>query len=161
MTKCVPFWREYELHGYMSQWYISPMTIDGVTYNCCEQFMMAEKARKFNDTAALAAIMGETDPFKQKKLGRAVKNFVKEEWDAACRPVVYRGNLAKFEQNDELKKLLLATGDAILVEASPVDRIWGIGLAPNHPSVCDPTKWRGTNWLGEAIMQVRTSLRMQ
>jgi ribA/ribD-fused uncharacterized protein len=87
------FWREYEEHGYMSQWYIAPMKMGDATYNCCEQRMMARKAVLFDDAATLAKIMEEADPDKQKKLGRRVKNFDKALWEAASREVVYEANL--------------------------------------------------------------------
>ena len=148
------FWK-----GWPSQWHPSSFTVDEVAYTCAEQFMMAEKARLFGDTATLARILATASPREQKALGRKVTPFDASRWDAACREVVYRGNVAKFTQNADLRDLLLATGDDTIVEASPLDRVWGIGLAEDDPRASDPSQWRGKNWLGEALMQVRATLR--
>lgn len=121
--------------------------------------MMAEKARLFNDTATLAKIMASPDPREQKAYGRAVQGFDRDKWDAVARDVVYKGCLAKFTQNPDLKATLLATGDTVMVEASPVDSIWGIGLDKSDPRAQDPSQWRGTNWLGEVLMRVRKDIR--
>ena len=145
--------------GWPSQWHPCTFTVDGVTYTCAEQFMMAEKAALFGDDAVRAKVLASTDPRKQKALGRQVRNFDHDRWTAACRDVVHRGNLAKFGHDAELRGRLLATGDRRLVEASPVDRIWGIGLAADDPRAADPSQWRGTNWLGEALDRVRQALR--
>jgi ribA/ribD-fused uncharacterized protein len=145
--------------GPFSQWAIRPMTISGVEYNCCEQYMMASKAAIFADNWAYDEIMKEKDPSKQKALGRQVKHFDKDIWDDACRGVVYLGNYYKFTQHEPLKKMLELTGDKIIVEASPYDRVWGIGLSASDPRALDRAQWRGTNWLGEAIMEVRLALR--
>lgn len=144
--------------GLFSQWAKIPMEIKGVTYNTCEQYMMAEKARLFGDKAAEAAIMAAKTPREQKALGRKVKGFDQAVWEAACQEIVYRGNLAKFRQNPGLREKLLATGDRIIAEASPMDRIWGVGMAEDHPNVTDQSVW-GQNLLGEALMRVRQALR--
>lgn len=146
--------------GIFSQWYTHDMVIDGVTYNCCEQYMMAEKARLFGDTESLEAILKTKDPKKQKAFGRGVKNFNPHMWERVCRDVVFRANLAKF-QDPELKKYLLSFGDEEIVEASPYDKIWGIGLSEDDPDALDKSKWQGTNWLGEEIMRVREALKSQ
>lgn len=141
--------------GPFSQWAMYPIEIDGVIYNCNEQYMMAEKARLFGDEEILERIMNASDPSTQKSLGRMVKGFDKDVWEANCREIVYRANLAKFTQHEMLKSRLFSTGKTIIVEASKYDTVWGIGMTDSHPDVCDPTKWKGTNWLGEAIMRVR------
>jgi hypothetical protein len=146
-------------NGWPSQWHPADFTIDGVAYTCAEQFMMAEKARLFGDDETLRQILAATSPREHKALGRNVRGFDEERWTAACREVVYRGNVGKFSQNAELKALLLATGDKTLVEASPTDRIWGIGLAADDRRATDRSAWRGKNWLGEALMRVRADLR--
>jgi len=135
------------------------MVISDVTYNCCEQWMMACKARLFNDEEIERQIMECNNPAKQKSLGQRVSNFDSGQWDAIAEDVVYFGNLAKFAQRRDLATELLATNDMVLVEASPMDKRWGIGLAPDHPDVNDPKKWKGENWLGIAIMRVRDELR--
>lgn len=154
MTQYHFFWG-----GPFSQWYPSKFTIDEVEYNCAEQYMMAEKARLFADDDAETAIMASKDPRVQKALGRLVKNFVADEWNAVARDVVYDANWAKFVQNDDLLNYLLDTVSGMyIVEASPEDKIWGIGMGANHPDINDPTKWQGTNWLGEVIMKVRQDI---
>lgn len=145
--------------GFLSQWYPCNFTIDNISYNCTEQWMMAEKARLFKDEESLAAIMATDSPREQKAIGRKIKDFDKAKWEHVAKEVVYLGNLAKFTQNEELLEQLLDTDDEELVEASPTDCIWGIGLAEGNPDCYDKSKWRGTNWLGECIMRVRTDIK--
>jgi ribA/ribD-fused uncharacterized protein len=142
-----------------SQFFKAQFEIDGLMYVCCEQFMMAEKARVFKDSQTEQVILAAKSPREHKALGRKVRGFDPDIWNSVCRGVVYTGNLAKYEQNAELRELLLQTGDRTIVEASPEDRIWGIGLAQDDPRAQDPTQWQGTNWLGIALMQVRDELR--
>ncbi len=142
-----------------SQWALRDIKIDGETYNCNEQFMMAKKAKLFGDDNALNKIMRAYDPSVQKALGRKVKNFDKDKWEEIARDVVGQANFAKFTQNEDCKKTLMDSGDKIIVEASPTDCIWGVGLWATDPAILDPKKWRGTNWLGEAIMEVRYVLK--
>ena len=124
-------------------------------YCCAEQFMMAEKARMFGDEEMLSKIMESTDPKEMKAYGRAVRNFDKDLWESACFEVVKKGNSAKFSQNPQLLEFLKGTKKRILVEASPRDRIWGIGMGESNPDAENPLKWRGTNLLGFALTQVR------
>lgn len=151
--KHVFFW-----NGIYSQWHKAPMTIDGVQYNCCEQYMMHQKALLFGDVETSRQILRATDPREQKELGRKVSGFNKEKWDKACVGIVYKGNYAKFSQNEDLKTELLNTGNRILVEASPVDFIWGIGMHEDDNGVENPANWKGTNLLGWSIMLVRNEL---
>ena len=144
--------------GPFSQWYPHKMVIDDKEYVTCEQYMMAMKASTFGDKEALDAIMATKDPKKQKAIGRTVKNFNPQIWEKICRDVVFRANLAKF-QDPELKKFLFSFGNEEIVEASPYDKIWGIGLSEDDPRAMDKSQWQGTNWLGEAIMQVREALK--
>lgn len=151
--------------GFPSQWHDSYFYDENfILYNCCEQYMMAQKALLFNDKEMYNAIMTATNPRQQKAIGRKVgtgtgaKPFDADAWNVACRNVVRRGNLFKFSQNEDLKKLLLATGDKLIVEASPLDKIWGIGLGEDDPRALDPQQWQGTNWLGEDVMFVRKLL---
>jgi hypothetical protein len=134
------------------------MTINNIEYNCCEQYMMAEKARTFGDAEALEAIMKSSDPKYQKAVGRGVKNFNPHIWEKVAMDVVLRANIAKFS-DPELKKFLFSFGNEEIVEASPYDKIWGIGMGENDPDVLDKSKWKGTNLLGEAIMQAREVLK--
>jgi ribA/ribD-fused uncharacterized protein len=147
--------------GTYSQWCPSKFTIDGIEYNCCEQYMMARKAKLFGDNDAYREIMKSKDPAYQKQIGRQVKGFEKNEWESICRQIVYDGNYAKFTQNPVMKEELMATGDMEIVEASPHDKIWGIGLHETDPRAWDKSTWKGTNWLGEAIMQVRETLKKE
>jgi ribA/ribD-fused uncharacterized protein len=147
--------------GWPSQWHPADFVVDGVRYNCCEQFMMAEKARVFGDEAALAKILSSTDPRQQKALGRTVRDFDAGVWNDVCRGIVYAGNLARFAQDEAARRELMATGDRTIVEASPTDRIWGIGLSQGDPRAVDPSQWRGTNWLGIALTQVRELVKAQ
>lgn len=146
--------------GPFSQWYKHDMEIDGVVYNCCEQYMMAQKANTFNDKEALDKIMASKDPKEQKAIGRTVKNFNAQMWDRICQDIVFRANLAKFS-DPELKKFLFSFANEEIVEASPYDKIWGIGLSEDDPRALDKSQWQGTNWLGEAIMRVRETLKTQ
>lgn len=148
------FWR-----GPFSQWYKSDFVVDGVKYNCAEQYMMAEKARLFKDKEAERAIMKTKSPREQKRLGRQVKGFNVDKWANVARDIVYRGNMAKFSQNEDLLEVLLATEDKTLVEASPVDNIWGIGLSEYDSRALDRNQWRGKNWLGEVLTRVKNDLR--
>jgi ribA/ribD-fused uncharacterized protein len=152
----VLFW-----NGIYSQWHPSKFTIDGREYNCCEQYMMAKKALTFKDMDAYAEIMASESPREQKEIGRRVKNFNADVWSVISREVVYQGNYAKFTQNPELRKQLMATGDLEIVEASPYDKIWGIGLGEEDPRAWDKSTWDGLNWLGETIMRVRETLRKE
>ncbi len=145
----------------LSQWWKCAFQVEGVEYSCAEQFMMAEKARMFGDEAMLAEIMKASHPKEMKGYGRAVSGFDKEAWDSACYGIVKRGNLAKFSQNPELLEFLLTTKNRILVEASPRDRIWGIGMGKANPDAQCPLKWRGTNLLGFALTEVRDQLLME
>jgi len=150
---------EFFYGGIFSQWFYIDIDIDGVTYNCAEQYMMAMKAKLFNDTASLQKIMSSDNPMDQKAYGRAVKNFDPAVWNHLAKGFVYKANLAKF--SGVLKQYLLDTEDREIVEASPTDKIWGIGLGMNNLDILDKSKWQGTNWLGECIMDVRKTLKEQ
>lgn len=141
-----------------SQWWKCHFTVDGVEYTCAEQYMMAEKARMFHDEEMLVKILEAKHPKEMKAYGRAVKHFDQAVWENCCCEIVKKGNLAKFSQNPELWNFLKNTGSRILVEASPRDRIWGIGMGRSNPDAECPVKWRGTNLLGFALTEVRDLL---
>ena len=142
----------------LSQWFPAAFEIDGVLYPTAEHWMMAEKARLFDDQEALHAIVQAEHPAEAKKKGRSVRNFNEQRWRQQRFNIVVRGNRAKFQQHPRLAQFLLATQPCILVEASPVDQIWGVGLAANHTDACQPKRWNGLNLLGFALMQVRSTM---
>jgi len=141
-----------------SQWWLSSFEVDNVTYKTAEHWMMAKKAELFKDHAVLEKILQAKSPAEAKKLGRQVMNYHENLWLAARFEIVKEGNNHKFSQNPELKTFLLNTKNRVLVEASPVDAIWGIGMAGDHKDVMNPEKWRGLNLLGFALMEVRDEL---
>ena len=142
----------------LSQWYECKFTVDGKIYHTAEQYMMAQKAILFDDLEILQMIMRADNPGKYKELGRKIRRFDRKIWDKHKYDIVVSGNTAKFSQNPELLGFLLKTGNKILVEASPYDRIWGIGMPENAPDIEDPFKWKGENLLGFALMDVREKL---
>ena len=153
-------YNEYEFFwgGPFSQWYKSSFTEYDLKFNTAEQFMMYRKAMLFQDFNVAKMILKESNPRNQKALGRQVKNFNVNEWNKVAREIVYQGNRLKFTQNLELKKQLLATEGRLLVEASPFDNIWGIGLSMKDTINLDRRYWKGTNWLGKALTKVREDL---
>lgn len=142
-----------------SQWYEAPFTVEGIAYRTAEHFMMAGKARLFGDAATCDRIIAARTPGEAKKLGRQIDNFDEAAWLQARFDLVTRGNTAKFSQNPALGVYLLGTGQQVLVEASPVDAIWGIGLAATDAAAQDPRTWQGLNLLGYALMAARDELR--
>lgn len=142
-----------------SQWWKAPFVKGQFVYNTAEHFMMAEKARLFNDIEIQKRVIESSHPAEAKKLGRKVKNFDQEVWDAHKFTIVKQANLLKFSQHEQLKQFLLNTNDRILVEASPIDSIWGIGLAQSDPDAQNPNLWKGENLLGFALMEVRDELK--
>lgn len=142
----------------LSQWFPCFFVVDGQYYNCTEQYMMAEKARIFSDEEIRQQILAEYSQLAMKKLGRKVRNYDDVTWKEKRFDVVVKGNIAKFSQNEKLQNFLLYTGDKILVEASPKDTVWGIGLDESSPEAIQPSKWKGDNLLGFALMEVRDIL---
>jgi len=138
-----------------SQWYGAPFVIDGQRYPTAEHFMMAEKAALFGDEAMRTQVLQAPNPGAAKALGRRIRNFDEAVWVQKRFSIVVRANEAKFGQNAELGRFLKQTGTRVIVEASPVDRIWGIGLAQDDERATNPNLWRGLNLLGFALMQVR------
>jgi ribA/ribD-fused uncharacterized protein len=145
--------------GCFSQWWPAQFTVDGVTYPTAEHFMMTAKALLFGDAEVAARIPSAPHPSDAKKLGRQVRGFDEELWSARRFDLVVAGNVAKFSQNPELRQFLLGTGDRVLVEASPRDRIWGIGMSASNELATSPEHWRGLNLLGFALMEARQQLR--
>ncbi|HEY4285856.1 MAG TPA: NADAR family protein [Puia sp.] len=142
-----------------SQWWVAPFEVQGVTYQTAEHWMMAGKARLFGDEAAAEKIVAAVTPAAAKKDGRLVKDFVPEVWDKHKFGLVVAGNWHKFSQHAALKEFLLNTGEQVLVEASPMDKMWGIGMTGDHADARNPAKWQGENLLGFALMEVREKLK--
>ncbi len=145
--------------GPFSQWYPSNFVIENVHYSHAEQYMMASKAALFNDDDIYRKIMRSTSPSDQKRFGRSVRNFNEARWNIVVKDIVYTGNYAKFSQNKDLLKKLLETVGTTLVEASPYDKLYGIGLAAKDPRAQTRATWQGKNWLGEVLTQLREDLR--
>ena len=144
----------------LSQWFEAPFTVAGHTYATAEHWMMAEKARFFGDDAMVPQILAASSPGAAKALGRRVKDFDNEAWERVRSAIVRTGNVEKFRQNPALAGWLVATGSVVLVEASPRDAIWGIGMGASNPDCRQVARWRGENLLGFALMEARDRLRM-
>jgi ribA/ribD-fused uncharacterized protein len=147
------FWR-----GPFSQWHPSRFVVGGITFTHAEQFMMYAKAMVFGDRDSAERVLQAKTPREQKALGREVQGFDEAVWVLFREGVVFQGSYAKYRQNPELRAALLATQGTTLVEASPTDRIWGIGLAEDDARARDRTQWLGLNLLGEALTRVREVL---
>jgi ribA/ribD-fused uncharacterized protein len=162
--KYLPFWGHRPPaaggigKGCLSQWWPATFTVDGMAYPSAEHFMMASKALMFGDAGTAARIREAPHPHAAKALGRQVQGFSEQQWAGRRFEVVVTGNVAKFGQNPDLAGFLLGTGDRVLVEASPHDRIWGIGLVADDERVTSPEHWLGLNLLGFALMEVRHRL---
>lgn len=145
----------------LSQWYGSAFTVDGIMYRTAEHWMMGKKALLSGDEEIFQRIIACNKPGEAKALGREVRNYSEELWLQHRYAIVVEGNIHKFSQHPALRVFLLNTGSRILVEASPVDQIWGIGMAQDHKDIADPHAWRGPNLLGFALMEARDYLRRQ
>ncbi|MCD0443249.1 NADAR family protein [Glycomyces sp. A-F 0318] len=163
--KYVHFWRHDREpdgsvgRGCLSQWWPVEFTEDGHRYASAEHYMMARKARLFGDADAAERILAAGHPAEVQRLGRLVRGFDHATWEAERFDIVVRGNELKFGQHRDLRDYLLATGGRVLVEASPRDRVWGIGLAADDPRAASPRTWRGLNLLGFALMAARDRLQ--
>jgi ribA/ribD-fused uncharacterized protein len=142
-----------------SQWWVAPFEVDGRTYRTAEHWMMAGKAKLFGDEETLDLILKVDEPKDVKAAGRLVKGFDAGIWDAHKYGIVVEGNWHKYRAHERLGRFLLDTGDKILVEASPVDAIWGIGMGQDDPAARVARTWRGDNLLGFALMEVRDKMR--
>lgn len=147
--------------GCLSQWWPAPFTVDGVTYATAEHWMMAGKARLFGDAEAERRALDAPHPKAAKAAGRAVRAFVDAVWERERFALVAEGSRHKFQQHPDLREFLLGTANRVLVEASPLDRVWGIGLSADDERADDPARWRGLNLLGFALMDTRDRLAAQ
>jgi len=142
----------------LSQWWPSPFVVDGVAYATAEHWMMAAKARLFEDREAKERVLAAKSPAEAKKEGRLVRGFDEATWERERFRIVVEGSVHKFASDPALSSFLLGTHSRVLVEASPMDRVWGIGLAAGDAAASDPERWRGLNLLGFALMQARERL---
>ncbi|KND42277.1 hypothetical protein IQ64_24580 [Streptomyces stelliscabiei] len=142
----------------LSQWWPSPFTVDGVEYATAEHWMMASKARLFGDAEAERRAVAAAGPAQAKKIGRLVRGFDDALWERERLAIVTEGSFHKFAAHPDLGAFLLGTHNRVLVEASPLDRVWGIGLAADDERAMDPARWRGPNLLGFALMAARERL---
>ncbi len=147
--------------GCLSQWWPAALSVNGVVYHSAEHFMMAGKALLFGDAETAVRIREAPHPAAAKALGRQVRGFSEQIWAERRFDLVLTGNLAKFGQHPDLREFLLGTGDRVLVEASPRDRIRGIGRAADDERAMSPGQWLGLNLLGFVLMEVRQRLRAQ
>lgn len=182
-SNMITFWSPNHPNAYLGQWYMSDFELNrsiylnlpesitslnlctdkpnvlesiiGSHFNCAEQFMMVGKAHLFEDVDVANLISQELDPSKHRKLGRQIKNFDQNTWDLYSDSIVIIGNYLKFTQNPDILQKLKDTKNNILVEGSPYDRVWGVGLRYNDPKIFDKRNWRGSNKLGNCLMKVR------
>jgi ribA/ribD-fused uncharacterized protein len=141
-----------------SQWYFSPFIVDDVEYKTAEHWMMAHKALLFGDAEIFEEIIKADKPGEVKELGRQIRGFDEVRWNDKKFHIVKTGNIHKFNQDKDLKDFLIATGDRVIVEASPTDTVWGIGLSQDSKMIDNPHTWRGENLLGFALMEARDFL---
>ena len=158
MEKVIGFHNPTEEYGFLSNWYLSNFTKNGIEFSSMEQYMMYKKAVYFGDKAVAAKILATDDVAEIKALGRLVANYSERYWNGIRQIVVFTGLLAKFTQNDDLKAQLSSTKDSVLAECAVRDTIWGIGLSMKDPDRLDIDKWKGQNLLGYALMMVRERL---
>ncbi|MFR9673962.1 NADAR family protein [Streptomyces sp. TR06-5] len=163
-VKYLHFWGHRPLRdgrvgaGCLSQWWPSPFTVDGVEYASAEHWMMSRKARLFGDRDAERRAVAACHPREAKSAGRTVRGFDEEVWRRHRFAIVVEGSVHKFGQHADLRAYLLTTGERVLVEASPRDRVWGIGLSASHGDAAEPARWPGLNLLGFALMAARARL---
>lgn len=151
----IGFHNPTEEYGFLSNWYLSNFTKNGIQFSSMEQYMMYSKAMCFQDEAVAKQILQTEDVAKIKELGRLVSNYNDQVWNGVRQIIVYEGLVEKFSQNEDLRDALLDTGNAILAECAVKDKVWGIGLSMTDPKRLDPALWRGQNLLGFALMMVR------
>lgn len=165
MDNHIFFWKPQNNYGIFSNWWKDPKKKsgpqftdnDGNKYCCTEQYMMYKKALLFGDDNSAKCILDTTDPREMKDLGRKVTGFDEKEWNNSREQIMIDGLMYKFSQNKNLYTFILSTGDKILVEASPYDKIWGVGM--DEATIKKTGSFNGENLLGKCLMKVRADLR--
>lgn len=142
----------------LSQWWKCNFMENGILFCCAEQYMMYKKALLFEDYEYAQMVLASKEPKEIKEYGRLIRNFNEEKWNLNKQMIVIEGNILKFSQNLDLKEYLQNTATKILVEASPYDKIWGIGMKKGTEGILNPYNWKGENLLGFSIMEVRDRL---
>jgi ribA/ribD-fused uncharacterized protein len=145
--------------GCLSQWWPSPFTADGMRFATAEHYMMWRTATLSGDRTTAERVLVASHPHAAETLGRRVVGFDQRVWDEHRYEIVVAGSMARFGRHPPLRAFLFGTGERVLVEASPVDGVWGIGLSGDDPAAADPARWRGLNLLGFALMRARALLR--
>ena len=158
MREIICFHNPDEKYGWLSNWYLSDLIVDDVSFSSMEQYMMYEKAVTFEDFKTAEKILETKNVALIKQYGRQVANYNDIIWNGIRQIVVYKGLFAKFSQDETLRENLRKTGSAFLAECAVMDRVWGIGLSMKDPNRFDMNKWNGQNLLGFAIMQVRDQI---
>jgi ribA/ribD-fused uncharacterized protein len=149
----------YKTKECFSNFYKAQFVYMDKTFPTSEHAFMWAKAKYFDAHDYADKILETPDPMDAKYLGRLVPNYKEDVWDTVREEFMFQACLAKFSQNEGCKSCLLGTGDRILVEASPTDKIWGIGLDENNPEIYITERWQGRNLLGIVLMRVRDELR--
>lgn len=160
-TDAIFFYRVGDAYGAFSNWAPTPFTVDGVSFSTAEQYIMYRKCLTFGDTVTAEKLLSSDSPKEQKALGREAAGYIDSVWVGIRQTVAIRGLYAKFSQDAELKRLLLGTGDAVLVECTSNDRIWACGLDRDDDDRLSADRWKGQNILGFALMEVRNMLRAE
>ena len=155
----VYFHKPEEPNGYLSNWYLSPFELEGKHFSSAEQYIMYQKCISFEDEESASKVLSTDDPAEQQAIGRRTSGYIGTVWAGMRQMVAFRGLMAKFSQNDALKKKLLNTGDAFLVECAGSDKVWACGVRLNDDKRFHASNWTGDNILGFAIMEVRNLLR--
>jgi ribA/ribD-fused uncharacterized protein len=155
----VYFWGSYLSNFWLTK-IQSPegCALPNFTFNCSEQLFMMEKALFFNDYEAAFFMAACENGGSVKAIGRKVLNFDEKAWYDVSYEKMLMACKAKFAQNAVLAEQLKATGERIIVEASPTDLIWGVGLHEDDPLILNERNWRGENRLGRVLMEVRAGI---
>jgi ribA/ribD-fused uncharacterized protein len=144
--------------GCLSQWWPAPFVVDGTRFATAEHYMMWAKALLFDDATVAERVLAAGHPQQAKALGRQVRGFDEQAWAEHRYAIVVAGSVFKFSQHADLRAFLLGTGQRVLAEDSPIDRVWGIGLTADDERASSPDRWPGLNLLGFALMQARRTL---